>query len=310
MSLINWMERLEDRQLLAGTPIPANINLSKMRGSQSEGAVAVDPTNGNRIFVVSNIDRGDGLFTARSSDGGAHWSKQIIADGFDSLEPACCDPSAAFDESGNLFVGYINSDTNQVWVVRSGNAGQNFSKLAHFSGDIDQPTVTAGEGSVWVTFEQDQHIFASGAHVSGLGRVGNFSDPEELDGSRHGNFGDVAIGPNGQVMVTYQTPVAGRGPWKIYGNVDNDGTGSGGFGPARLVTSTNVGGFRRIAAQPSAKVGAGGGLAYDRSGGAVGGRVYMGYTIAPNTFSDKLGVCGRCSGGCGGPGGGPLEGTS
>ena len=60
MSLSKWIEQLEDRQLLAATPIPTNINLSRMRGNQSEGAVAVDPTNGNRMFVVSNIDRGDG----------------------------------------------------------------------------------------------------------------------------------------------------------------------------------------------------------------------------------------------------------
>src|SRR6266568_1657607 len=174
MSFPNWIEPLEDRQLLAAIPIPTNINLSKMRGNQSEGAVAVDPTNGNHIFVVSNIDRGDGLFTARSTDGGTHWSKQVIADGFDNLVAACCDPSAAFDESGNLFVGYINNDTDEVLVIRSSNGGRSFSRMDHFNGDIDQPTVTAGEGSVWVTFEQDTHIFAAGAHVSGLGRVGSF----------------------------------------------------------------------------------------------------------------------------------------
>ena len=77
MSQLVVMEPLEERQLLASIPIPTNINLSKMRGSQSEGAVTVDPTNANRIFVVSNIDRGDGLFTSRSSDGGAHWSGQF-----------------------------------------------------------------------------------------------------------------------------------------------------------------------------------------------------------------------------------------
>src|SRR4051812_21127125 len=83
MSNLFSMEQLEERQLLAA--VPTNINLSQMRGSQSEGAVAVDPTNSSRIFVVSNIDRGDGLFTARSSDAGAHWSKSTIADGFDGL---------------------------------------------------------------------------------------------------------------------------------------------------------------------------------------------------------------------------------
>ena len=290
MSNFVLMEQLEERQLLAGTPIPANINLSQMRGSQSEGAVSVDPTNGNRIFVVSNIDRGDGLFTARSSDGGAHWSKNIIADGFDSLVPACCDSSAVFDEFGNLFVGYINSDTDEVLIIRSSNGGQSFSRLDHFDGDIDQPTVTAGEGSVWVTFEQDEHVFASGARVSGLGRVGSFSDPEQLAGSRHGNFGDIAIGQDGQVMVGYQTPISGRGPSKIYVNVDDDGLGPHGFGPARLVSSTNVGGFRRVPAQPSAKVDTEVGLAYDRSGGAFDGRVYMVYTVAPTTSSDNTDI--------------------
>jgi hypothetical protein len=287
MSNLFSMERLEERQLLA---VPLNINLSKMRGSQSEGAVAIDPTNASRIFVVSNIDRGDGLFTARSSDGGAHWSKTIIADGFDSLTPACCDPSAVFDEFGNLFVGYINNDTDQVNIIRSTNAGQSFSRLARFEGDIDQPTVTAGAGSVWVTFEQDEHIFAAGARVTGKGLIGSFSQAQQLDGSRHGNFGDIAIGPGGKVMVTYQTPITGRGPSKIYVNVDPDGLGPLRFGPARLVSSTNVGGFRRIPAQPEAKVDTEVGLAYDRSGGTFNGRVYLVYTVAPSTSSDNLDV--------------------
>jgi hypothetical protein len=288
MSDLFCMERLEERQLLA--VVPTNINLTRMRGSQSEGAVAVDPTNSSRIFVVSNIDKGDGLFTARSSDGGAHWTKNIIADGFDSLVPACCDGSAVYDEFGNLFVGYINDDTDQVLIIRSSNGGQSFSRLARFNGDIDQPTVTAGEGMVWVTFEQEEHVFASGARVSGKGQVGSFFEPEELDGSHHGNFGDIAIGPQGQVMVTYQTPVAGGGPSKIFVNVDPDGLGTQGFGPARLVSSTNVGGFRRIPAQPSAKIDAEVGLAYDRSGKAFDGRVYLVYTIAPTVKSDNTDI--------------------
>jgi hypothetical protein len=283
------MEMLEGRVLMAAT-IPANINLTRMRGSQSEGAVAVDPNNSNRMFILSNIDRGDGLFTTRSSNGGGTWAKQIIADGSNDLEPACCDPSAAFDEFGNLFVGYINSDTDQVLVVRSSDGGKTFSRVEQFSGDVDQPTVTAGHGSVWITFERDHHIFASGARVSGLGRVGSFSNEAELSGSNRGNFGDVAIGPQGQVMVAYQTPAADRGPSKIYVNVDDDGVGGRGFGPARFVSNTNVGGFRRIPAQRSAKIDAEVGLAYDKSGGAFNGRVYMVYSIAPSTTSDNTDI--------------------
>jgi len=283
-----WIEALEGRELLAA--VPANINLSQMRGSQSEGAIAIDPTNSNRIFVVSNIDRGDGLFTARSNDGGKNWSTRIIANGRDSLTRACCDGSAVYDEFGNLFVGYINDDTDQVVILRSGNGGETFSRLASWDGDIDQPTVTAGEGSVWVTFEQEEHIFAAGARVSGLGNVGSFSEPEQLDGSKNGNFGDIAIGPRGEVMVTYQTPARGRGPSTIYVNVDSDGLGSGGFGPARLVGSTNVGGFRGIRAQHEAKIDAEAGLAFDRSGGQFDGRAYLVYTVAGSTTSDDTDI--------------------
>ena len=98
MSNLFSMERLEERQLLA--VVPTNINLSKMRGSQSEGAVAIDPTNANRIFVMSNIDRGDGLFTARSSDGGAHWTKALIAEGAEEILEALED-EALGDEAGD-----------------------------------------------------------------------------------------------------------------------------------------------------------------------------------------------------------------
>src|SRR3954466_5197715 len=127
------MEMLEGRVLMAVT-IPANINLTRMRGSQSEGAIAIDPNNSNRIFILSNIDRGDGLFTTRSSNGGKSWSKQIIADGSDDLEPACCDSSTAFDEFGNLFIGYINTDTDRVIIARSSDGGQSFTEVDHFSG--------------------------------------------------------------------------------------------------------------------------------------------------------------------------------
>src|ERR1041385_1795895 len=182
-----FIERLELRVLMAAH-VPQNINLSQMFDNQSEGAIAIDPSNPNRIFAFSNIEFGDGLFTARSSDGGKNWSRKLIANDRDNLVPACCDPTASFDEFGNLFLGYVNSDTDAVQVIRSADGGKTFSRMATFAGDIDQPTVVAAEGSVWVAFNKGEHFFAAGAAVSGLGVVGAFAPLQKAPGPNGAHF--------------------------------------------------------------------------------------------------------------------------
>src|SRR5688572_5219312 len=106
---MNFIEKLEGRELLAAA-VPANINLSQLRQNHAEGAIAIDPTNEKRMFVVSNIERGDGLLTMRSSNGGKSWAKRVISNGRgrERLVPACCDGSASWDAFGNLFVAYMN----------------------------------------------------------------------------------------------------------------------------------------------------------------------------------------------------------
>src|SRR2546421_3245345 len=127
---------LEPRMLLS-TSFP-NQNISRLGGSQAEGSIMVDRVDPSHLIAISNIDLGDGLLVATSSDSGATWSRRLIADDKDGLPPACCDPSVAFDSFGNLFVAYLNSDTNQVIVLLSVDAGQTFSLLTKFRGDVDQ----------------------------------------------------------------------------------------------------------------------------------------------------------------------------
>src|SRR6185436_168207 len=93
-----------------------------------------------------------------------------------------------------------------------------------------------------------------------------------------GDFGDIAIGPSGQVMVVYQNNGSGEGPDTIRASVDPDGLGPMGFGAQISVTATNVGGFDTIPAQPQRTVDAESGLAWDRTGGTHNGRVYLVYT--------------------------------
>ncbi|MGH9891803.1 MAG: Ig-like domain-containing protein, partial [bacterium] len=275
-----------------------NVNISRLAGNHQEAAIAINPTNPNNLFAFSNTELGAGVFAAFSTDGGVTWTyvdptDGTIADGDagDPLPAACCDPSAAWDEFGNLFIAYLDNNFAtgpQVRIALSTDGGQNFTLLATLGTDTDQETIVTGAGSVWVTYrEMAVGIVAQGAAVTGLGTVGAFSAAQTAPGSALGNFGDIDIGPAGQVLVTYQIPSGGQGPATVFVNLDADGLGAGGFGAAVAATTTNVGGFDFITPQPDRSVDAEAGLACDRSGGSHNGRVYLVYTDeTPNETND------------------------
>lgn len=271
-------EPLERRTLLSSSLSSfSNVNITRMSGNQAEGAIAADPTNPSRLFVATNVDQGDGLVVATSGDGGQTWASRLIANDTDNLPPACCDPSTAFDSFGNLFLSYINSKTNAVAVLISTDAGQSFSPLAQFKGDIDQPTLATGPGSVWVTFQKGNSVVATGAADTGPGAVGPFLPVQRIRGSDGGNFGDIAIGPSGQVIVTYQVQ-HGSSASRIFVNDNPGGLANPKFGKPILATTTRLADFDYIPAQPDRSVDAEAGLAFDRSGGPFNGRVYLVYT--------------------------------
>ena len=60
------------------------------------------------MTVVSNEEAGNALFHGWSVDGGRTWNRDRIADG-DNLGFACCDPSLASDQFGNIFLTYLTS---------------------------------------------------------------------------------------------------------------------------------------------------------------------------------------------------------
>jgi hypothetical protein len=294
-----------------------NINASRLTGNHHENSIAINPANPAQVVVVSNTENSPGMMRAYSTDSGATWTSGIIANG-DALGNGCGDPSLAWDNFGNLFLTYLDCTITDVQLGLSTDGGQTFSfvttvarptPLAPFGptkpgnpygtrsgAGVDQPTVAVGAGSVWVTYNTLGAINARGASVTGLGVVGAFNAAQVPPGSSGGNFGDIAIGPSGQVMVTYQNNTGGAGPATIFMNVDADGLGPGGFGAAVSVTTTNVGGVRIIPAQSNnfgidAEVG----LAYDRSGGVLNGRVHVVYTDAPSTSSNDTNIFTRFS---------------
>jgi hypothetical protein len=294
--------------------IPNNVDVSQRAGNESEEAIGINPTNPNNIVIFTNIAEGvNGMFLAVSFDGGNTWSRRIVGEGNDVFGDTCCDPSLSFDEYGNLFMTYLYNTENTVPVVLSTDGGLTFNLIAQIAkpaslagrnlgGErrglfryVDQPTITAAQGEVWVVFNAGGPIFATGAPVTGLGQVGAFLPGQAVPGTNNCTYGDIAIGPLGQVMAACNLTETGQGGGKVFVNVDPDGLGPAAFGDRVFVAETHVGGFDFIAPQPDRSVDAEVGLAWDRTGGAHSGRVYVVYTKEQKNESDDTDIYVRYS---------------
>jgi hypothetical protein len=301
---------------LVATPagaVPANVDVSQRHLNESEEAIAVNPTNPNNVVVFTNVGHTEagltaGMFLGVSFDAGKTWTRRLVGLGAgDPLGDTCCDPSLSFDRYGNLFMTYLYQVEDQVPIALSTDGGLSFRVIANISkanlpakkskGDnrglfrfVDQPTITAAENAVWVVFNAGGPMVATGAPVTGLGQVGAFIPVEVVPGTNNCTYGDVAIGPSGQVMQACNLTESGQGGGKIFVNVDPDGLGPAGFGDRTFVTATHVGGFDFIAPQPDRSVDAEVGLAWDRTGGPHAGRVYAVYTREQPNESDDTDV--------------------
>ena len=265
-----------------------NVNITRRLENNSEECIAINPLNPANLFAA---DTWAGAYRY-SMDGADTWQDCNVS----ALDTADGDVAAAFDSFGNLFLAQFGNFAGAVQLGLSTNGGASFSLLYQTSAtDNDQPKVTtgpsgvAGQGSVWITYtlnysSSSNRLAAQGAAVSGLGSVGTFGSPEIT--SVNGDYGDLVIGSDGQLLVSFQNPNTTIGPDTIRVDLDADGLGPGGFGTRINVTSTQVGSFLPIPAQPHRDIDSEPKMAWDRSGGPHNGRVYLSYADRPSTSSD------------------------
>jgi hypothetical protein len=278
------LEILEDRTLLASLVVGPNVNISKKTGSQAESTISINPTNPLNLFAGSTL----GNVNKYSLDGGKTWQNSTYV----GLPKTIGDIQSAWDSFGNLFITYLSNTVGTI-VARSNDGGATFQDgRTLVSSGTDQPSIAVGPsglpdvpGAVWVDFtDPSGGVSVAGAPVMGFDAVGAFTTPKEVPGPG-GDFGSIAVGPNGEVLVTYQYNGSGIGPDTIKVNLDPNGLASPVFQPYSIATNTNVGGFAPIPAQPDRTIDAEANLAWDRSGGPYNGRLYLVYTDRPSTSS-------------------------
>src|SRR6266699_3527004 len=180
----------------APSPVPPNFDSSVMHGNEAEDAIAINPTNPSNIVTMATLpDVPSGLFEGVSSDGGKNWTRQVIGAGA-PLGPICCDEQLAWDRFGNLWMAYLVNTSPDVFVAVSTDGGLTFTKVADVvpttptgskapSGATpkrlrspsnnpnilgDQPSISAGPNSVWVSYTSfpSTVVQAFGASVTGL----------------------------------------------------------------------------------------------------------------------------------------------
>ncbi len=224
----------------APSPVPPNFDSSVMHGNEAEDAIAINPTNPSNIVTMATLpDVPSGLFEGVTFDGGKTWRHLIIGTA-DPLGQICCDQQLAWDRFGNLWMAYLVNTNGNVLVAVSTDGGLSFAKVAEVvpttptgskapSGATprrlrspsnnpnilgDQPSISAGPDSVWISYTTfpSTVVQAFGASVTGLGAFGSFTAPQSVPTSAgRGDFGDTAVGPDGQVMVIYQDHTNGVG---------------------------------------------------------------------------------------------------
>jgi hypothetical protein len=155
---------------------------------------------------------------------------------------------------------------------------------------VDQPTVTTGGGSVWVTWSNNGVLQAAGAKVTGLGQIAKFKKRQDIHASAGCTFGDISVGPSGQVYEVCTKDRRGSNPptASIRAATDPDGLGPQGSTDAKAIGATNVVKFDYIPPQRSRSVDAEPGLAWDTVATSPHlGRLYLIWTDEqPNESGD------------------------
>ena len=250
---------------VASVNVGTNVDVSNEEGPQSETSIAIDPSDPSRLVAGSNEIARLPMRGYFSSDGGDTWGgvdlplpPPINANGFDFGS----DPGVAWDTQGNVFYSYIvvffsptgRITGSEVAVARSGDGGRTwtatfFNRSGGHGKFNDKPMITVDTNpssplrdTVYVAWDTTP-IAPSGPSSTGvkLSRSTDgghtFSAPVDVSptggGQRFGIGADPFVAPDGTVHVAWED---------ISINIEEASSSDGGasFGPAHVISPTNV----------------------------------------------------------------------
>ena len=281
--------------------ITQDTDVTRLSLSQAGEDIAVNPAQPAQVFVVSADPANTGaLIGSSSDDGGLTWTVRPMADGNDSLPAGIGFPRVAWDSLGHLILAYVSADGESLVVAASEDGGRSFTSTtiaSPNSGLINAPSIAVGPGpgpmtsSIWVSFfaggSDGNQLYASGFIDDPAGDTGEFSAPEPVipEGFASGPvFDSIAVGPDGAVVVDWESGTNDQGPEDVFVSVDPDGLGPLTFAPpapnarsgmAQVVVTSQVGAAETGPASPSEGFNVGPRLAWDAT---KRDRLYMVYT--------------------------------
>jgi hypothetical protein len=284
------LESLEPRALLASLTVGTVVDATPFATNVSEPTISVNPANPQNVVAIGLSQDKTGLDEAVSVDGGSTWTSKLIATGAAGDLPQEDGPlghqTATFDAFGDLYLAYVDSDGNDMDVGMSTDGGKSWSLLSKVLGMNGDLRLAVGSGgtvapeAVWVEGQSatDLDVLATGAPISGLGKVGSFISLLEVPNSQASTTGQPAVGPNGQFAFPYEVDTtAGQdaGPGEIWVASAANGLATTSLAAPVHVTSVNIGQFDPVTPQPVDTISSFGGLVYDDSSGPHHGRLTL-----------------------------------
>ena len=302
LGLSSRMSAAAAMNALAGGPASADV----LAGEEalSEVSIDVNPTDPNNQVIVGHAGDLVTMNTFYTKDGGLTWSPVIIDNATDGLTSTFrFDPTVAFDDNGNVYVGYgartarpAGGNQRTVVVCRSTDGGASYPQCTNIATTADIGSLPGNDKwhlatgpdpgnptqqNVYIPWTQnvteaadlDQRIVVSRSTDGGA----TFSAPiiindPSIAGARSGNlFADPAVGPNGELYVAWHDIDANQ----VWIDISLDGGLT--FGTDVLVTNSAAGFKTLIPAQPDRGVGVMPTIDTDRSGGPYDGRIYLAY---------------------------------
>ena len=183
-----------------------------------EPSIVIDPNNTNHILVGSNNDN-----YYYSADAGLTWQHGILQSSFGAIG----DPCVLADQGGNYYYIHLVPDMSRVVCQKTNSIGGSWSNGSYTGvngtkdDDKEWAVIDQNDGSLFVTWAQFDEWGSSNSEDSSEIQLSSSTDggltwstpvvvSDRKGNAQGGNYSDhapmPAIGPNGEIYVTWMGP--------------------------------------------------------------------------------------------------------